>query len=83
MTVIPKVTKAEKKVLSQIEKLGSSFASPSMIATDLGLRIKTIKNRLKSLEAKRLVKGKPCIPHDNTMVYSLTEDAIFWNLTAS
>jgi DNA-binding MarR family transcriptional regulator len=71
-------TKAQTRILNQIKELGSSFASPAMIARDLNLKIKTIKQHLNKLEQLGAVTKLPCITHEGVNVYSVAEIADFW-----
>jgi DNA-binding MarR family transcriptional regulator len=68
-------TKAQVKILKEVQKLGSSFSSASMLANNLNLKISTVKRHLAKLEEIGAVTSSDCTFHDNVKVYELQRDA--------
>lgn len=71
-------TKAQKKILGKIKSLGSGLASPGMLSHDLGLKIETVKRHLKKLTEMGAVSYTDCNFHENTKVFELTDNGLFW-----
>lgn len=70
------ITKAQKKVVKQVIALGPTFASAAMIASDLGLKVKTVSNHLKALQEKGAVTATECNFHKNTLVFEATQETL-------